>query len=92
MNTKNQQDAGTARSKPGAVSPSPDAPRTDSKIGKVIELLERKQGASLDELVEMTGWQTHTARAAMSGLKKRGYMIERTKRNDVSVYRIETSS
>lgn len=33
--------------------------RTETKIGTVIRLLKRKQGASLNELVKVTGWQPH---------------------------------
>ena len=40
------------------------APRLASKQGKVLQMLEREDGASLDELVEATGWLPHTTRAA----------------------------
>jgi len=71
---------------------TPSAPHPGSKIGKVVALLQRKEGATLEELVTATGWQVHTARAALTGLKKRGYEIERRKRDDVSVYRAEPRS
>ncbi|WP_083984830.1 DUF3489 domain-containing protein [Altererythrobacter ishigakiensis] len=83
------KDATTAKVAPIT---TPSAPRPDSKIGKVVALLERKEGAMLDELVAATGWQVHTARAALTGLKKRGYVIERSTRNDVSVYTIKARS
>lgn len=89
----------TTQDKPAAAAIATDpnaaarsAPRAGSKIGKVIALLERGEGATLDVLVKATGWQAHTARAALTGLKKRGYDIERTKRDDVSVYAIVTKS
>ena len=59
-----------------------------SKIGGVIALLEREQGATLDEMVKATGWLPHTTRAALTGLKKKGHTIERDKRDDVTSYRI----
>jgi hypothetical protein len=38
-------------------------------------LLQRDQGATLNELVVMTGWLPHTTRAALTGLRKRGYSV-----------------
>lgn len=64
------------------------ARRADSKIARVIALLNRKNGASLAEMMEATGWQSHSTRAALTGLKKKGHVIERTKRDDVTCYRI----
>ena len=69
---------------PGAAS----APRPNSKSAAVVELLRRPDGAALDELTVVTGWQKHTARAALTGLKKKGHTIERTKEGAVSRYRI----
>jgi hypothetical protein len=43
------------------------APRQGSKIAHVVELLQRDQGAKLDELIAATGWLPHTARAALTG-------------------------
>ena len=68
------------------------APKREIKIEKVITLLKRKQGATLDEMVKATGWLPHTTRAAMTGLKKKGHMIERDKRGEVSCYRITKSA
>lgn len=64
----------------------------ETKIGKVIKLLERKQGATLDQIVKATGWQPHTARAALTGLKKKGHAIEREKVDGTSLYRITASA
>ncbi|HCJ20892.1 MAG TPA: hypothetical protein DHV64_05050 [Erythrobacter sp.] len=44
----------------------------ETTIGKVIALLKRKDGATLDEIIEATGWLPHTSRAALTGLKKKG--------------------
>jgi len=62
--------------------------RAGSKIGSVIALLERKEGATLDEMVAATGWLPHTTRAALTGLRKKGHSIEKTTRGDVTCYRI----
>lgn len=64
----------------------------ETKIGKVVVLLERKDGATLDEMIEATGWLPHTTRAALTSLKKKGHTIERDKRGDTTCYRITRSA
>lgn len=63
-------------------------PARDTKIGKVIALLKRKDGASLDQIVKATGWQRHTVRASLTGLKKKGHAIERSAIDGTSHYSI----
>ncbi|MEZ5736765.1 MAG: DUF3489 domain-containing protein [Novosphingobium sp.] len=68
------------------------SPRPGSKIGAVIALLHRGEGATLDEMVAATGWLPHTTRAALTGLRKKGHTIEKTKRGDVTCYQIAAES
>jgi hypothetical protein len=68
------------------------APRSGSKIARVIALLERAEGATLAELVETTGWLPHTTRAALTGLRKKGRTIAKDKRGDVTCYHIEAAA
>jgi hypothetical protein len=66
-----------------------ELPRTGSKKALVIALLSREEGATLGDLTEATGWLPHTTRAAMTGLRKRGFAIERTRDEKAgSLYRI----
>ena len=59
----------------------------------VIALLGRKKGAGIEELTSATGWLPHTTRAALTGLRKRGYAIERERsEKGGSVYRIVTGT
>lgn len=54
-------------------------PKTkQSKIGKVQSTLRRPTGTSLDTICKATGWQPHSVRAALSGLRKAGHAIERS--------------
>ena len=54
-----------------AITKTPRA-REKSKQAQMIELLKRPDGATLNQLVEATGWQSHTVRGAMAGsLKKK---------------------
>ena len=73
------------------VAPTPISPRGGTKIAQVIELLQRGDGATLAELIAATGWLPHTTRAALTGLRKRGYAvgIDRADKARGSVYRIE---
>ena len=48
-----------------------------TKTAKVQAMLRRPAGASLDAICKATGWQQHSARAALSTLRKRGATIER---------------
>jgi Protein of unknown function (DUF3489) len=65
------------------------APRDGSKLALVIEHLQRADGATIVDLTQATGWLPHTTRAAITGLRKRGYAVirERIGAGD-SVYRI----
>jgi hypothetical protein len=87
----------TAKMVPGALNagaaPSLSAPRPGTKIARVIELLQRDHGATLEALIVATGWLPHTARAALTGLRQRGYDVrrERGEKGSASVYRIDLS-
>jgi hypothetical protein len=64
-------------------------PRAGSKQALVVAMLSKDKGVTLDALVEATGWLPHTTRAAMIGLRKRGFAIERTcQETKGSLYRI----
>lgn len=72
-------------------TPAPEktaSARTGSKVELVIGLLRRPEGATLNELVDATGWQPHTTRAALTGLRKKGHILEKSKREDATCYRI----
>jgi len=58
-------------------APAAQAPRDGTKISHVVGLLQRDDGATLDEVIAATGWLPHTSRAALTGLRKRGYAIEK---------------
>ena len=52
-------------------------------------MLAKDKGATLTAMVEATGWLPHTTRAALTGLRKRGFAIERTGHEKIgSLYRI----
>lgn len=69
-------------------SPSVPSGPKPSKIGTVLALLRRAEGATISDLTEATGWLAHTTRAALTGLRKKGHALEKTKRDGVTCYRI----
>src|SRR5262249_1911300 len=55
----------------------------------LISLLERPEGASVAEIGQRLGWLPHTVRAAITGLRKAGGEVTRSKdADDPSVYRL----
>ena len=65
-------------------------PRPGSKIAAVIAMLGQETGATIEELASARGWLPHTTRAALTGLRRRGYAfaIDRSDRQRGSIYRI----
>jgi hypothetical protein len=65
-----------------------DGPK--GKLGVLVGLLKRPEGARVGEMVAATGWQAHSVRGAMSGAlkKKLGLTIESEKTGAGRVYRI----
>ena len=59
-----------ARPKPDAKAPS-TSPRSDTKQSRLIAALKRKNGATLKEMVKVTGWQPHSVRGAISSALKK---------------------
>ena len=65
--------------------PSPKSPKTKqkaaaaeplarpgSKLARTLELMQRPEGATIEELTKATGWQKHSVRGAIAGaIKKR---------------------
>lgn len=64
-------------------------PAATKKV-RLIAMLGAKNGAKVSNLCKALGWQGHSVRAALSGLRRQGYMIETTwsARDGITVYRI----
>ena len=59
---------------------NPRAPRTGTKQAEVLEMLSRPEGATVAQIAEATGWQTHTVRGFFAGLKKKGITVAAAER------------
>jgi hypothetical protein len=60
------------------------------KLGALILLLRRPEGAQIAELMTATGWQAHSVRGAISGAlkKKLGLTVVSEKTEGGRIYRI----
>ena len=59
-----------------------------TKQDQVIAMLRTDGGATLAAIVEVTCWQANTARAALTGLRKKRHCIERSSVDGETRYRI----
>ena len=66
----------TKQTKPTSSRPKKKRP---TKTETMLKLLRRENGASMAQLQKATGWQPHSVRAALSGLRKQGIEIVRSK-------------
>lgn len=84
--------ADQAAAKAKAAKPAQVAPERQTKASMVEALLASKEGATLNAMCEMTGWQTHTCRAFLTGLRKKGMEIARDKdAAGTTMYRLGTT-
>lgn len=63
-------------------------PKANSKTEQLLSLLRRRKGAALAELQQTTGWQSHSVRAALSHLRRKGHHIERFESAGTNRYRL----
>ena len=72
--------------KPGKAAPADQpTPRAGTKQAQMIEMLQRPEGATVEQIAAATGWQHHTVRGAISGAlkKKLGLTVEATRTREV---------
>ena len=62
-----------------------------SKPQQILDLLNRDCGATLAELATFANWLPHSTRAYLTGLKKKGHVIDSDKVDGVRRYRISSS-
>ena len=70
------------------IEPTTEKP-AQPKSEIVKRLLSRKTGATAEEIGAATAWQPHSVRAYLTGLRKKGMIIEREERRDgTKAYRL----
>ncbi|WP_340318017.1 DUF3489 domain-containing protein [Rhizorhabdus argentea] len=68
--------------------PETAAPPRPSKAATVAKLLSRNRGATLAEITEATHWQPHSARAFLTGIRKKKTLLKETRRSGETSYRL----
>jgi hypothetical protein len=82
---------GELRGEPTTTVSAPSVKQV-TKIDTVLGLLRREDGATPDEMVTATSWLPHTTRAALTGLKKKGHVVDRGKRGNTTCYFIRAAA
>ncbi len=78
-----------AKKSPATSAQKPDAAkRPGGKLGLILDRLERKAGATIDELVDATGWQKHSVHGTMSRLRSGGFAIRLEATKGRKAYRL----
>lgn len=62
-----------------ADTPAQRKPR-ETKRARLISMLKHAKGADVAALSQKLGWQPHSTRAALTGLRKAGFTIARVER------------
>ena len=70
---------------------SPPKPERFTRADQLRAALQAADGASISDLCARFGWLPHSARAAMTGLRKRGLEVQRSKVGAVTLYRIASA-
>jgi len=70
-----------------AATPIASRRKSPSKQQQLAALVVRDEGATLEQMIAATGWLPHTTRAAVTGLKKKGFVISSDKVDGVRTYR-----
>jgi hypothetical protein len=80
---KTKRSRKAAKAADGA-APAAKGAREGSKKAIVLEMLRRPEGATLHEIMSVTGWMAHSVRGFISGTlsKKMGLKVESRKRPD----------
>ena len=92
--TKRTQNKVRPRTRAKKKSPATRARKPDptmrpgGKLGLILDRLGRKTGATIDELVDATGWQKHSVHGALSRLRSGGFAIRLEAKESRKAYRL----
>ena len=76
--------------KTAAKSTRPSEPQPATKQAALIGLLRAPTGATIQQMIDLTGWQAHTVRGTISGVlrKKLGLNVQSASSDAGRLYRV----
>ncbi len=92
--TKRTSNVTKPRTRAKKKSPATSAQKPDTvnrpggKLGLILDRLEQKTGARVEELVDATGWQKHSVHGALSRLRSGGFAVRLESTVGRKAYRI----
>ena len=66
--------------------------KTSTKAAMVTKILSREKGATVLEIAKATGWQSHSCRAFLTGLRKKSQIVKEQRPDGKLAYRIDVST
>ena len=63
--------------------------KVSTKAAMVTKILSREKGATVPEIAKATGWQPHSCRAFLTGLRKKSQIRKEQRPDGKLAYRIE---
>jgi predicted ArsR family transcriptional regulator len=66
--------------------------RSAPKSEQLVALLSRREGATIAELTAAMNLLPHSARAALTGLRKKGYSVIKSTRDGATCYSLGNAS
>lgn len=67
--------------------------KSKTKLDVLLSRLRKPGGATIEELMKVTGWQSHSIRGVMAGsLKKKGHVVSSTKVDGKRRYKLEEAA
>jgi hypothetical protein len=63
--------------------------KNQSKSAGVIKLLSRGTGATVVEIMKVTGWKQHSCRAFLTGVRKTSKVVKEQRPDGKTAYRIQ---
>jgi len=66
--------------------------KTTTKAAMVTRILSRDKGATVLEMAKATGWQPHSCRAFLAGLRKKCTVVKEQRGDGKLAYRLQPAA